>query len=94
MLVLLQVRGTPEENLPLTHVAQTDIWQHQFPAHGCAGDDTKFLISWWDSPEYHGIGSHIHLMTGLLGLAMTHGRVLTLLNWTYTRAKHSGCASE
>lgn len=80
MLWCLQVPGTPEENLPLTHQVQTDIWRHQFPQDGCASNTTKFLITWWDAPNAHGIGSHLHLMTGLLSAAIMYGRVLTLLN--------------
>ena len=86
-----QVRGAPSGSLPLTHEAQADLWRHQNPEDGCAGNATRFLISYWDMPNFHGIGSHLHLMTGVLGLAVTYGRVFGLLNYTYHRAQHDGC---
>lgn len=87
----MQIRGLPRDNLPLTHVAQADIWAHQFPADNCREESTRFLISWWDRPNSHGLGSQLHLMTEMLGMAMSSGRVLVFLPKSFDRAKHSGC---
>lgn len=88
------MRGAPEDSIPLTHEAQADIWRHQHPEHRCAGDKTRFLVSYWDNPHFHGMGSHLHLMTAVLGLAVTYGRVFGLLNYSFHRAQHEGCRGE
>lgn len=85
------MRGAPSENIPLTHEAQADLWRHQHPEDGCAGERTRVLVSYWAGPEGHGIGSHLHLMASVLALAVSHGRVFGLLNDSFSRAKHEGC---
>ena len=83
------VRGGDEDNLPLTRIAQADIWRHQHPVD-CTKRGLKFLWAPWVSVK-HGLGSQFHIMTAILSQAMTHGRILVVDPASFVRASHKGC---
>ncbi|GBG67894.1 hypothetical protein CBR_g1013 [Chara braunii] len=85
------IRGADDDNMPLTRVAQRDIWVHQHPVD-CNSPEVKFLVAdWW--PLAHGTGSQIHGMTTLFARALESGRVL-ILSPTYARADQENCAGD
>eukprot|EP00270_Netrium_digitus_P007200 TRINITY_DN2097_c0_g1_i1.p1 TRINITY_DN2097_c0_g1~~TRINITY_DN2097_c0_g1_i1.p1 ORF type:complete len:571 (+),score=115.59 TRINITY_DN2097_c0_g1_i1:46-1713(+) len=84
------VLGADEDNLPMTRMAQTDIWKHQFPVD-CSQPRHKFLVIPWVNSRNHGLGSQLHLMAVGLGVALTHNRILVPKLATFSRANHSRC---
>ena len=66
------ILGGEEDNLPLTHRAQADIWRLHHPVN-CSADGLKFILGSWTGT--HGLGSQIHVMTTLLSQAVVHGRI-------------------
>ena len=87
------VRGGDEDNLPLTRIAQADIWRHQHPVD-CSNETLKFVWAPWSDSGEHGPGSQFNLMTAVLSHAMTHGRILVVEPKSYPRANDEGCAGE
>ena len=87
------VRGGDEDNLPLTRTAQADIWRHQHPVN-CNETGVRFLRIAWSDAFVHGLGSQLHIMTGALSMAMTHGRILVVAPASFTRANHDGCKGD
>eukprot|EP00850_Spirogloea_muscicola_P016738 SM000138S00045 [mRNA] locus=s138:276673:278849:+ [translate_table: standard] len=84
-----QIRGGDPDNLPLTRRAQTDLWIQQHPAN-CSDPSVKFAIIGWVRNKNHGIGSQLHIVSGMLSEVLKSGRVAVLSN-TWARAMHDGC---
>lgn len=84
----LQIKGSDEENYPLTRKVQRDIWLHQHPLN-CSDGNVKFLIADWERIPGFGIGAQIAGMCGLLAIAINEKRVL--VTSYYNRADHNGC---
>ncbi|XP_058770589.1 uncharacterized protein LOC131644179 [Vicia villosa] len=82
------IEGSDEDNYPLTRKVQRDIWIHQHPLN-CNDPNVKFLVADWERLPGFGIGAQIASMSGLLGIAITEGRVLVANH--YNRADHDGC---
>ncbi|CAI5955370.1 unnamed protein product [Closterium sp. NIES-64] len=91
-LPLRHVRGDDASNLPLTRVAQTHIWQHQFPP-SC--DHRRLLLADWlhlnadvaagrageadgggGMGDMEGLAREVHVVGGLLALAVLLNRTL------------------
>ncbi|CAI6010971.1 unnamed protein product [Closterium sp. NIES-65] len=51
------VRGSDADNLPLTRVAQRDLWEHQIFNGRC--DGKRLLVVPWPSAGRHGVGSQV-----------------------------------
>eukprot|EP00850_Spirogloea_muscicola_P004185 SM000017S02925 [mRNA] locus=s17:1105543:1107668:- [translate_table: standard] len=86
-----QIRGSDSENLPLTRRVQTDLWTHQHPAN-CSDPSVQFAIIDWVHSG-HGMGSQLHLVSGMLSAVLKSGRVAVLSN-RWARAMHDGCQGE
>lgn len=84
------VRGCDSDNLPLTRRAQADIWRNQNPPT-CRDVNQKFAIARWAPHGAFGLGAQLHVMTGVLGLAMAFNRTLVVLPRSFERAAHEGC---
>ncbi|XP_049368417.1 uncharacterized protein LOC125833316 isoform X2 [Solanum verrucosum] len=82
------IKGSDEENYPLTRKVQRDIWLHQHPLN-CSDGNVKFLIADWERIPGFGIGAQIAGMCGLLAIAINEKRVL--VTSYYNRADHNGC---
>ncbi|XP_060175361.1 uncharacterized protein LOC132606065 isoform X1 [Lycium barbarum] len=82
------IKGSDEENYPLTRKVQRDIWLHQHPMN-CSDRNVKFLIADWERIPGFGIGAQIAGMCGLLAIAINEKRVL--VTSYYNRADHNGC---
>ncbi|KAJ8535487.1 hypothetical protein K7X08_023207 [Anisodus acutangulus] len=82
------IKGSDEENYPLTRKVQRDIWLHQHPMK-CSDGNVKFLIADWERIPGFGIGAQIAGMCGLLAIAINEKRVL--VTSYYNRADHNGC---
>ncbi|XP_009604142.1 uncharacterized protein [Nicotiana tomentosiformis] len=82
------IKGSDEENYPLTRKVQRDIWLHQHPLN-CGDGNVKFLIADWERIPGFGIGAQIAGMCGLLAIAINEKRVL--VTSYYNRADHDGC---
>ncbi|CAI5963318.1 unnamed protein product [Closterium sp. NIES-64] len=83
------VRGSDADNLPLTRVAQRDLWEHQIFNGRC--DGKRLLVVPWPSAGRHGVGSQIHIMSAFLSLALIHNRVLVPTPGSYDRALTEIC---
>ena len=83
-----QIKGSDEENYPLTRKVQRDIWLHQHPLN-CSDGNVKFLIADWERIPGFGIGAQIAGMSGLLAIAIIQKRIL--VTSYYNRADHNGC---
>eukprot|EP00850_Spirogloea_muscicola_P016006 SM000127S26622 [mRNA] locus=s127:153616:155776:+ [translate_table: standard] len=83
------IRGGHLENLKLTHRAQTDIWIHQHPAN-CSAPDVRFAVIEWRPVHGHGLGSQLHIVTGVLNEVLKSGRVAVFAN-QWQRALHRHC---
>ncbi|CAI5476211.1 unnamed protein product [Closterium sp. Yama58-4] len=103
------VRGDDASNLPLTRVAQTHIWQHQFPP-SC--DQPRLLLADWphlNADEaasgageaeggggmgaMEGVAGEVHVVGGLLGLAVLFNRTLVVTPGSFPHANHSACSA-
>ncbi|CAH9115312.1 unnamed protein product [Cuscuta epithymum] len=82
------IKGSDEENYPLTRKVQRDIWIHQHPLN-CSDQSVKFLVADWERLPGFGMGAQFAGMSGLLAIAINHKRVL-VTNY-YNRADHDGC---
>ncbi|XP_010321972.2 uncharacterized protein [Solanum lycopersicum] len=82
------IKGSDEENYPLTRKVQRDIWLHQHPLN-CSDGNVKFLIADWERIPGFGIGAQIAGMSGLLAIAIIQKRIL--VTSYYNRADHNGC---
>ncbi|KAM3309032.1 hypothetical protein P3S67_010776 [Capsicum chacoense] len=82
------IKGSDEENYPLTRKVQRDMWLHQHPLN-CGDGNVKFLIADWERLPGLGIGAQIAGMSGLLAIAINEKRVL--VTSYYNRADHNGC---
>ncbi|XP_051121432.1 uncharacterized protein LOC127244889 isoform X2 [Andrographis paniculata] len=82
------VRGSDEENYPLTRKVQRDLWLHQHP-DDCSDPTVKFLVADWERLPGFGIGAQLAGMCGLFAIAVNEKRVL-ITNY-YNRADHNGC---
>eukprot|EP00850_Spirogloea_muscicola_P001319 SM000005S17116 [mRNA] locus=s5:241650:243787:- [translate_table: standard] len=87
-----QIRGGDSDNLPLTRRAQTDLWIQQHPAN-CSDPSVQFAIIGWVPSKNHGIGSQLHIVSGMLSEVLKSGRVAVLSN-TWARAMHDGCQGD
>ncbi|CAI5490506.1 unnamed protein product [Closterium sp. Naga37s-1] len=96
------VRGDDASNLPLTRVAQTHIWQHQFPP-SC--DHRRLLLADWPQlnadmaagsmgamGDMEGLVGEVHVVGGLLGLAVLFNRTLLVTPSSFPHANHSACS--
>eukprot|EP00850_Spirogloea_muscicola_P000353 SM000001S04755 [mRNA] locus=s1:2056785:2059406:+ [translate_table: standard] len=83
------IRGGHLENLKLTHRAQADIWIHQHPAN-CSAPDVRFAVIEWRPVHGHGLGSQLHIVTGVLNEVLKSGRVAVFAN-QWQRALHRHC---
>ncbi|CAI5490895.1 unnamed protein product [Closterium sp. Naga37s-1] len=83
------VRGSDADNLPLTRVAQRDLWNHQLFPGRC--DGKRLLVVPWPKGSSHGMGSQIHLMSTFLSLALIHNRTLVPTPESYDRAHSETC---
>ncbi|CAI6000564.1 unnamed protein product [Closterium sp. NIES-64] len=93
------IRGADEDNLALTHIAQTDLWLHQFPPScspsspsSSSAAPVRFLLVEWKHPRGHGLGSQLHIMSAALSLAFFHGRVLVPAPGSFSHAAHNSCS--
>ncbi|CAI5488076.1 unnamed protein product [Closterium sp. Naga37s-1] len=103
------VRGDDASNLPLTRVAQTHIWQHQFPP-SC--DHRRLLLADWPQLNadmaamgageaegaggmggMEGLAGEVHVVGGLLGLALLLNRTLAVTPGSFPHANHSACSA-
>ncbi|CAI7893619.1 unnamed protein product [Closterium sp. NIES-54] len=84
-----EVRGSDADNLPLTRVAQRDLWEHQIFNGRC--DGKRLLVVPWPSAARHGVGSQIHIMSAFLSLALIYNRVLVPTPGSYDRALTEIC---
>ncbi|KAL8247463.1 hypothetical protein R6Q59_008679 [Mikania micrantha] len=82
------IKGSDEENYPLTRRVQHDIWVHQHPVN-CRDPNVRFLITDWERIPGFGMGAQFAGMSGLLAIAINENRVL-VTNY-YNRADHDGC---
>nr|XP_043632011.1 uncharacterized protein LOC122603391 [Erigeron canadensis]XP_043632013.1 uncharacterized protein LOC122603391 [Erigeron canadensis] len=82
------IKGSDEENYPLTRKVQRDIWVHQHPVN-CSDPNVRFLVSDWERIPGFGMGAQFAGMSGLLAIAINEKRVL-VTNY-YNRADHDGC---
>ncbi|XP_019192131.1 PREDICTED: uncharacterized protein LOC109186560 [Ipomoea nil] len=82
------IKGSDEENYPLTRKVQRDIWVHQHPLN-CRDQRVKFLVADWERLPGFGMGAQFAGMCGLLAIAINEKRVL-VTNY-YNRADHDGC---
>lgn len=82
------IKGSDEENYPLTRKVQRDIWMHQHPLN-CRDQNVKFLVADWERLPGFGMGAQFAGMCGLLAIAINEKRVL-VTNY-YNRADHDGC---
>lgn len=82
------VKGSDEENYPLTRKVQRDIWLHQHPLN-CCDPSIKFLVADWERIPGFGMGAQFAGMCGMLAIAIKEDRVL-VTNY-YNRADHDGC---
>eukprot|EP00850_Spirogloea_muscicola_P001268 SM000004S15138 [mRNA] locus=s4:1409508:1411673:- [translate_table: standard] len=87
-----QIRGGDSDNLPLTRRAQTDLWIQQHPAN-CSDPSVQFAIIGWVRNTNHGIGSQLHIVSGMLSEVLKSGREAVLSN-TWARAMHDGCQGD
>ncbi|CAI5474569.1 unnamed protein product [Closterium sp. Yama58-4] len=85
------VRGSDSDNLPLTRVAQRDLWEHQLFHGSC--DGKRLLVVPWPNKTHHGVGSQIHVMSTFLSLALIHNRTLVPAPGSYDRAYTETCNS-
>ncbi|CAI5479854.1 unnamed protein product [Closterium sp. Yama58-4] len=103
------VRGDDASNLPLTRVAQTHIWQHQFPP-SC--DHRRLLLADWPHLNadvaadgageaeggggmgaMEGVAGEVHVVGGVLGLAVLFNRTLVVTPGSFPHANHSACSA-
>lgn len=84
----MQIKGSDEDNYPLTREVQRDIWVHQHPVN-CSDPNVRFLVSDWERIPGFGMGAQFAGMCGLLAIAINEKRVL-VTNY-YNRADHDGC---
>ncbi|XP_023767768.1 uncharacterized protein LOC111916345 [Lactuca sativa] len=82
------IKGSDEDNYPLTREVQRDIWVHQHPVN-CSDPNVRFLVSDWERIPGFGMGAQFAGMCGLLAIAINEKRVL-VTNY-YNRADHDGC---
>ncbi|PWA97753.1 hypothetical protein CTI12_AA026290 [Artemisia annua] len=82
------IKGSDEENYPLTREVQRDIWVHQHPMN-CRDPSVRFLVTDWERIPGFGMGAQFAGMCGLLAIAINEKRVL-VTNY-YNRADHDGC---
>eukprot|EP00850_Spirogloea_muscicola_P001267 SM000004S15137 [mRNA] locus=s4:1424409:1426561:- [translate_table: standard] len=87
-----QIRGGDSENMPLTRRAQTDLWIQQHPAN-CSNPSVQFGIIDWVLNVGHGMGSQLHIVSGVLSEVLKSGRVAVLSN-KWARAMHDGCQGD
>lgn len=83
------IKGSEEENYPLTRKVQHDIWVHQHPVNNCRDPNVRFLVTDWERIPGFGMGAQFAGMCGLLAIAINEKRVL-VTNY-YNRADHDGC---
>jgi hypothetical protein len=82
-------RLPPERLAPLTHQAQRMLIKHQFPQQ-CEGK--KYLVS-SGNEELAGLGSHIHIATVHMAIALIQNRIFIWEPWAgyiYTDAETCG----
>ncbi|CAI6005324.1 unnamed protein product [Closterium sp. NIES-64] len=103
------VRGDDASNLPLTRVAQTHIWQHQFPP-SC--DHRRLLLADWlhlnadvaagrageadgggGMGDMEGLAREVHVVGGLLALAVLLNRTLVVTPGSFPHANYSACSA-
>ncbi|CAI5514025.1 unnamed protein product [Closterium sp. Naga37s-1] len=100
------VRGDDASNLPLTRVAQSHIWKHQFPP-SC--DHRRLLLVDWPqldadvaagrqgdaerADSMGGMAGEVHVVGGLLGLAVLLNRTLVVTPGSFPHANHSACSA-
>ncbi|GJP56336.1 hypothetical protein CLOM_g15398 [Closterium sp. NIES-68] len=100
------VRGDDAANLPLTRVAQTHIWLHQFPP-SC--DHRRLLLADWPqldadvaaggageaggASSVEGMAGEVHVVGGLLGAALLFNRTLVITPGSFPHANHSACSA-
>ncbi|GJP32608.1 hypothetical protein CLOM_g17221 [Closterium sp. NIES-68] len=83
------VRGADVDNLPLTRVAQRDIWESQRIGAGC--DGRRLLVARWWPGVRHGLGSQVHLAGAYLSIAMAHNRTFVPWPGQFDRALDQSC---
>ncbi|XP_071706062.1 uncharacterized protein [Rutidosis leptorrhynchoides] len=82
------IKGSDEDNYPLTRKVQHDIWVHQHPVN-CNDPNVRFLVADWERIPGFGMGAQFAGMCGLLAIAINEKRVL-VTNY-YNRADHDEC---
>lgn len=82
------IKGSDEENYPLTRKVQHDLWVHQHPVN-CSDPNVRFLVTDWERIPGFGMGAQFAGMSGLLAIAINENRVL--VTSYYNRADHDGC---
>lgn len=82
------IKGSDEENYPLTRKVQRDIWVHQHPVN-CRDPNVRFLVADWERIPGFGMGAQFAGMSGILAIAINEKRIL-VTNY-YNRADHDGC---
>ncbi|MQM12292.1 hypothetical protein Taro_045210 [Colocasia esculenta] len=80
--------GSDQDNFPLTHHVQRDIWIHQHPLN-CRDPNLRFLVTDWERILGFGMGAQFAGMAGLLAIAINEKRIL--VTDYYNRADHKGC---
>ncbi|CAI5494279.1 unnamed protein product, partial [Closterium sp. Naga37s-1] len=83
------VRGADVDNLPLTRVAQRDIWESQRIGASCEG--RRLLLARWWPAERHDLGSQVHLAGAYLSIAMAHNRTFVPWPGQFDRALLPAC---
>eukprot|EP00850_Spirogloea_muscicola_P004963 SM000022S07177 [mRNA] locus=s22:287365:290115:- [translate_table: standard] len=84
--------GGDDDNLLLTRQVQRDLWVQQHPVD-CFAPSVRMALLAWPSADGHGIGSQIHMISGVMSAVVKSGRVLVLTP-TFERARHAECEGD